>query len=51
MNRAVEIQERSNEVLVRAAFAGSDVDDETVAVLSALTDRPEFRGRANGQGA
>jgi AcrR family transcriptional regulator len=43
MNRAVEVQNKSNEVLVRAAFAGYKVDDESVAVLTALTDFPFWR--------
>jgi len=43
MKRAVEVQERSNEVFVRAAFAGDQVDEETVAVLRALTDFPFWR--------
>jgi len=48
MNRAVEVQEKSNERLVRAAFARYAVDDETVAVLSALTDFPFWRSLTSG---
>jgi AcrR family transcriptional regulator len=48
MNRAVEVQEKSNEALVRVAFAGYDVDDETVAVLTALTDFPFWRSLTRG---
>ena len=48
MNRAVEVQEKSNERLVRAAFAGYAVDDETVAVLSALADFPFWRSLTRG---
>jgi AcrR family transcriptional regulator len=48
MNRAVEAQEKSNEVLVRAAFDGYHVDDETVAVLSALIDFPFWRSLTHG---
>jgi AcrR family transcriptional regulator len=48
MNRAVEIQEKSNEVVVSAAFAGYDVDDETIAVLSALADFPFWRSLTRG---
>jgi hypothetical protein len=48
MNRAVEVQDKSNEVLVRAAFAGYKVDDESVAVLTALTDFPFWRSLTRG---
>jgi len=48
MNRAVEVQEKSNERLVRAAFARYAVDDETVAVLSALADFPFWRSLTRG---
>lgn len=43
MNRAVEMQERSVEVLIRTAFTGYHVSDETVAVFVALTDFPFWR--------
>jgi AcrR family transcriptional regulator len=48
MNRAVEVQDKSNEVLVRAAFTGYEVDDESVAVLTALTDFPFWRSLTRG---
>jgi AcrR family transcriptional regulator len=48
MNRAVEVQEKSNEVMVRAAFASYQVDEETIAVLKALTDFPFWRSLTRG---
>ena len=48
MNRAVEVQEKSNEVMVRAAFAGYQVDEETIPVLKALTDFPFWRSLTRG---
>src|ERR1700736_988081 len=46
--RAVEVQEKSNDVMVRAAFAGYQVDEETIAVLKALTDFPFWRSLTRG---
>ena len=43
MKRAVEVQEASNEVFLRKAFEGQPVDEQTIAVLKALTDFPFWR--------
>ena len=43
MKRAVEVQEASNKVFLRKAFEGRPIDEETIAVLKALTDFPFWR--------
>lgn len=48
MNRAVEVQEKSNEVMVRAAFAGYQVNEEAIPVLKALIDFPFWRSLTRG---
>jgi len=48
MNRAVESQEKSNEVFIKAAFAGYEVDAQTATVVGALIDFPFWKSLVRG---